>query len=158
MSQQQQHLSGAVVLLALSIVTLAAVLAGIERGRSQRDPKDCHQCASAVTAAPCAERSPTEACATAPSAGSGAGVETAEDEPLVVGARVPPGAADGRLGDGRAPDPPGLPGRQLEILVHNISHKDMVLSLRRTKDAAKPASPQQRPTGEVVSNVIDAVS
>lgn len=46
-------------------------------------------------------------------------------------------------------------GQRLEILVHNISHKDMVLSLRRTRTAAKPL-PQQ-PAGKAISNVIDAV-
>lgn len=161
MSQQQHHhhLSGAVVFLAFSIVTLAAVLAGIERGRSRRDcsATDCQECTSsssspavtATAAAASVERSPAEASATGlPSADSGA---VGEDQSLVTGVR---GAADGQ-----AQDPPGSPGsRRLEILVHNISHKDMVLSLRRTRRAAKPARPQQRPTGEAVSNVIDAVS
>lgn len=56
-------------------------------------------------------------------------------------------------------------GRRLEILVHNISHKDMVLSLRRTRRAAaKPPHSKARPAGggggakKAVSDVIDAVS
>ncbi|CAM9477883.1 unnamed protein product [Scytosiphon promiscuus] len=158
MSQQNQQLSGAVAILALSIATLAAVLASIERGRLRRDARDhcCHPCAPALAAGAdaSATRSPARASAAEQSAaGSGAGAEGGEERSLVVGPRTQPGSAD----DGRAPDPPGLPGRRLEILVHNISHKDMVLSLRRTRSAVKPARPQQRPTGEAVSDVIDAV-
>lgn len=62
---------------------------------------------------------------------------------------------------------PEAQGRRLEILVHNVSHKDMVLSLRRTRRAAANTRQQQqehqqehqgRLAGEAISNVINAVS
>ncbi|CAM9417093.1 unnamed protein product, partial [Ectocarpus sp. 12 AP-2014] len=152
MSQQpQQQLAGAVVVLALSIVTLAAVLAGMERGRSRRHARGCnHSPHAAVTRG---EGANTESFPAAPALGS-----TAEGNRKVVGvveASAPPGggaAAGGRTSSVAE----GSAGRRLEILVHNISHKDMVLSLRRTRKAAA-AMPGQPPSGEeAMSNVIDA--
>lgn len=153
MSQQpQQQLAGAVVVLALSIVTLAAVLAGMERGRSRRHARGCnnHSPHAAVTR----EGANPESSPAAPALGS-----TAEGNGKVVGvveASTPPGG--GAAAGGRTPSgAEGSAGRRLEILVHNISHKDMVLSLRRTRKAAAVML-RQPPTGEAMSNVIDAVS
>lgn len=47
-------------------------------------------------------------------------------------------------------------GRRLEILVHNVSHKDMVLSLRKTRHPAPDAHDGEKST-EIHGSVLDAV-
>lgn len=42
-------------------------------------------------------------------------------------------------------------GRRLELLVHNVSHKDMVLSLRRTRRASRTRRPGE--SGNVIDDV-----
>lgn len=138
-------------MLALSIVTLAAVLAGMERGRSRRHAIECnHSQHTAVSQ----QGINTESSDSSPAALTRSTAEGNGQVKGVMEACTPPGSgAGGRTSSGAE----GATGRRLEILVHNISHKDMVLSLRRTRRAA--ATPQQQPpSGEAISNVIDAVS
>lgn len=49
-------------------------------------------------------------------------------------------------------------GRRLEMLVHNVSHKDMVLSLCRAKQPAASSFPAEREENDVSTLVLDAVS
>ncbi|CAM9341794.1 unnamed protein product [Pylaiella littoralis] len=187
--QQRQHLPGAVILLAFSIITLAAVLAGIERDRSRRQARGCRSCAQCTTSTSndalcqCADepavtqrtheeetcsrsRSPAIAAAGAGGVGGGLTSNTGSSgggkgpqENVKVAVSAPSAGAGG----GVEPAGPEGQGRRLEILVHNVSHKDMVLSLRRTRRAAQTHQQQQqqrrrrRPAGEAVCSVIDAV-
>lgn len=158
--QHHQQLPGAVLVLALSIATLAAVLASIERGRSRRHARECHSPLNATTFPDrlsdesCRSRSPAlrPGAASAPTTTRSDAVvpgRCSDLEGAGVAVGVPPSAKAASAG-------PAAKGQRLEILVHNISHKDMVLSLRRTRRAAQPLP--QRPAGKATSNVIDAVS
>lgn len=163
MSQQHQQLPGAIVALALSIATLAAVLAGMERGRSRRHARD-RQARSDATFPADRPAVSNESCLPTTPTLHAAGAAPAPTT-LPSDAKIPRGRGDqeeGRVGVGGPPNAaavsvgPGAPGQRLEILVHNISHKDMVLSLRRTRGAAKPLP--QRPAEKAISNAIVAVS
>lgn len=167
MSQPQQQLPGAVIILALSITTLAAVLAGMERGRSRRHARDYQAASNATSSCPgqpavsndesYRSRSPALAVHSAGTASAPATTPSGEAVPGGVGDQGEIGVAVGvQPGAEAASAGPAAKGQRLEILVHNISHKDMVLSLRRTRSAVKPLP--QRPAGKAISNVIDAVS
>lgn len=162
MSQPQQQLPGAVIILALSIATLAAVLAGMERGRSRRHARGWHTASSgtfpdqpSVSNESCRPRSPA-----LHAAGTAWAPTTMPSDSAVPGGCVDQGEVRAAVGAPPSAEAasvgPAAQGQRLEILVHNISHKDMVLSLRRTRRAAKPLP--QRPAGQAISNVIDAVS
>lgn len=162
MSHPQQQLPGAVIILALSIATLAAVLAGMERGRSRRHARGRHAASSATF--PDQRAGSNESCRSRSPAQHAARTESAPTT-MPPEAAVPGGCGDQggvRVAVTATPSAeavsagPAAQGQRLEILVHNISHKDMVLSLRRTRRAAKPLP--QRPAGKAISNVIDAVS
>lgn len=68
-----------------------------------------------------------------------------------------PGTSSGRAAStqARAEFEPSAGGKRLEILVHNISHKDMVLSLRRSQLAAIPGLGGREPGTTSIDAVRD---